>query len=291
MRKKKSRLASSRQSAGARKWWSIWQEASAGWISHRAGQLGASLAYYSVFSIGPLLLVAIAISALVFDEADVRGRVTLQISSLVGAGAAKGIEQLLAGAGPHSTGVAASVIGTVILVAGALAVVVQLKTALNTVFEVPESRLAGLWGFIRTYALSFAVVLAAGFLLLVSLLVSTVISSIGDLLERYVSTPLLQAGNIILSFAVSTAIFCAMFRWLPDIRLRWSAILPGALLTAALFDIGRFLIGIYLGREGFESSYGAAGSIVAILVWVYYSSQIVLFGAEFIRAYANVKHP
>lgn len=270
-----------------RKWWSIWEEAWAGWTSHKAGQMGASLAYYSVFSIGPLLLVAIAIAALVFDEADVRGRISGQISGLVGAGAANGIEQLLAGAGRGSKAVFASVIGTIIVLIGALGFVVQLKNALNTVFEVPSSRVAGIWGFIRTYAISLAAVIAVGFLLLVSMLLSTALSSAGSLIEPYVSPILLQVATIVISLAVSTAIFSAMFKWLPDTNTSWSYILPGALLTAALFEIGRFLISLYIGRQGLESTYGAAGSIVAILIWVYYTSQIVLFGAEYVRAYAK----
>lgn len=287
MRKTKVQQGSSRKAKTTRKWWSIWQEAWAGWTSHKAGQLGASLAYYSVFSIGPLLLVAVAISALVFDEVEVRGRISEQISSLVGAGAADGIERLLGGAGQGSTGVFASILGTAILLVGALGVVVQLKNALNTVFEVPTSRVAGIWGFIRTYAISLAAVIAVGFLLLVSLLFSTALSLAGSLIEPYISPLLLEVGNLVVSFAIATAIFSAMFKWLPDTNIRWRDILPGSLVTAVLFIIGRFLISFYIAGQGLESTYGAAGSIVAILIWVYYTSQIVLFGAEFVRAYAK----
>lgn len=266
-------------------WWSVWQDAGNGWLEHRAGQLGASLAYYAVFSIGPLLLVAIAIAALIFDETQVRSRISEQLSQLVGTNAADGIKQILAGAGSKSTGVLASVLGTAILLVGALGVVVQLKNALNIVFEVPPPRVSGIWAFVRTYAASLAGVMAAGFLLLVSLILSTVLAAAGRLIEPYISQILLQSANVVVSFAMSTAIFSAIFRWLPDAQLRWRSILPGALLTAALFDIGRALISMYIGQQGLESTYGAAGSLVAILIWVYYSSQILLFGAEFVHAY------
>jgi len=287
LRKPKAWSAVPREVRTPQIWWSIWRDAAAGWISHGAGQLGASLAYYSIFAIGPLLIIAIAISSLVFDETEVRGRISGQISGLIGVGAADGIDRLLTGIGSPSQGVFASIFGVAILLVGALGVVVQLKSALNTVFEVPAPPSLGVWTFIRVYAVSLAVVLAAGFLLLVSLLISTILSSTGTLLAPYIFPAVLQGGNVIVSFFVSTAIFFSMFKWLPDIDLGWSSILPGAFLTAALFDIGRFLIGLYIGRQALESTYGAAGSLVAILIWVYYSSQIVLFGAEFIRAYAQ----
>lgn len=269
------------------KWWSIWHDAANGWLKHRAGQLGASLAYYAVFSIGPLLLIGIAIAALIFDENQVRSRISEQLSQLVGTSAVDGIKQILAGAGAKSSGLLASIAGTAVLLLGALGVVVQLKTALNIVFEIPPSRVDGIWAFVRTYAVSLAGVMAAGFLLLVSLVLSTILAAVGTLVQPHLSPVLLQSANVLVSFLISTVIFAAMLRWLPDVSPSWRAILPGALVTAALFDIGRALISMYIGQQGLESTYGAAASLVAILIWVYYSSQIFLFGAEFVRAYEN----
>ena len=258
-------------------------------MAHRAASLGASLAYYSMFSIGPLLLVAIAVSGLIFDESAARGAVRGQLSGLLGPEAARGIETMLAGAGRPAEGAFATLLGVCTLLFGAVGVVVQLKDALNIVFSVEKQSAGGIMGFIRIYAVSLAGVVAVGFLLLVSLLISTILAAAGDLMMGYVSEIVLQAASTSISFLVSAGLFAAMYRWLPDRLMHWRHILPGALLTAALFDIGRLIISLYIGQQGLESTYGAGASLVIFLVWVYYSSQIVLFGAEFIRAHAALR--
>ena len=268
-------------------WWWIWQDAAAGWLSHRAASLGGALAYYSMFSLGPLLLVAISVAGLIFDDEAARGAVRGQLAGLLGPEAASGIETMLAAAGRPAEGAFATVLGVCTLLFGAVGVVVQLKDALNVVFGVEKQSAGGIMGFIRIYAVSLAGVMSVGFLLLVSLLISTILAAAGDLMIGYVSEIMLQAASTAISFLVSTGLFAAMYRWLPDRQMNWRHILPGALLAAALFDIGRLIISLYIGQQGLESTYGAAASLVIVLIWVYYSAQIVLFGAEFIRAYAE----
>jgi membrane protein len=281
-----TRLLHKTRGTGLTRWWLVLKDAVFGWLSHRAGQLGASLAYYSIFSIGPLLLVAIAVAGLFFDEAAARGAVAAQLKGLLGPQAASTIENMLAGAGRPGEGIFATFFGVVTLIFGAVGLVVQLKEALNTVFEFEQKRTQGVWGFVRTYAVSFAGVVSLGFLLLISLILSTILSAAGSLLQGFAPELFMQLLATLVSFLVTSAVFAAMFKYLPDAETTWANILPGALLTAALFEVGRFLIGFYIGKQGLESTFGAAASLVVILIWVYYTSQIVLFGAEFVRALA-----
>jgi membrane protein len=272
------------EAVGLERWWAVLNDAASGWISHKAGQLGASLAYYSIFSIGPLLLVTLAVAGLFYDQATARGTITTQLQALVGAQAASTIEGMLADAGKPSEGIFATLLGLATLIFGAIGVVVQLKEALNTVFEVRRKRSQGIWGFVRTYAVSFAGVVSLGFLLLISLILSAFLSAAGSLVQTFMPEIAMQFLATIVSFLVTTALFAAMFKWLPDAETAWANIVPGAVLTAALFEIGRFLVGFYIGKQGLDSTYGGAASLVVVLIWVYYTSQIVLFGAEFVRA-------
>jgi len=169
----------------------------------------------------------------------------------------------------------------------AIGVVVQLKDAFNTVWEVEEPKAAGIWGFVRTYVLSFAAVLAIGFLLLVSMVMTAGLAAAGKLLGSYVPEAALQITGFVVSFAMISLLFAMMFKWMPDAPVQWRDVWLGAVGTAALFEIGKFLIGLYIGKQGLESTFGAASSLVVVLIWVYYSAQIVLFGAEFTRAQAK----
>jgi membrane protein len=256
-------------------------------MSHKASTLGAAVAYYSVFSIGPLILIAISVAGLFFSRDAVRGEVSAQLSRLIGAQGAKGIESILAGAGQSFEGVFATALGVGTLLFAAVGVVVQLKDALNTIWGIERSPNSGLWSFMRTYGVSIAGVLSLGFLLLVSLLITTALSAMGAMLANYLPEIVFHVVSLSVSFCVNTVLFAMMFKWLPDIHIEWQDVLAGAVVTAALFDIGRLLIGLYIGKQGLESTYGAAASLVIILIWVYYSAQIVLFGAEFTRAYAQ----
>jgi membrane protein len=270
--------------------WTILRDAASGWMAHKASTLGAAIAYYSLFSIGPVIVIVIAIAGLVFGDEAVRGQVSLQLSNLLGEQGAKGVEGMLSAAGKPAEGLFATALSVATLIFAAIGVVVQLKDALNTVWEVKSAAGSGIWGFVRTYAISLAGVLSLGFLLLVSLLLTTAISAIGQMLAGSMPELLLQIASFIVSFAITSFIFAMMFKWLPDVETGWQQVLPGSVLTAALFEIGKFLIGFYIGKQGLESTYGAAASLVVVLIWVYYSAQIVLFGAEFTRAYHQKLH-
>jgi membrane protein len=272
--------------ATPRAWWSLLRDAASGWMAHKVSSMGAALAYYSLFSIGPLILIVITVAGLVFGEEAVRGAVSQQLSHLLGDQGAKGVENMLAVAGKPAEGVFGTILGAGTLVFAAIGVVVHLKDSLNTVWEVKPRESSGVWSFIRIYGISFAGVLSLGFLLLISLLITTALSAMGTLLTGFVPELALQAISFTISFSMTTALFAMMFKWLPDIEIGWKEVLPGGLLTAALFEIGKLLIGFYIGKQGLESSFGAAASLVIVLIWVYYSAQLVLFGAEITRAYA-----
>ena len=271
-----------------RGWWALLREAASGWMTHNASSLGAGLAYYSLFSIGPLILIVITIAGLVFGEEAVRGQVSSQISQLLGEQGAKGIENMLAVASQPTEGIFAAVLSTGTLVFAAIGVVVQLKSALNTIWEVKTKASSGIWSFFRTYAVSLAGVLSLGFLLLISLVLTTALAAMGTMLAGTIPETALQAASFATSFTMTTILFAMMFKWLPDITIGWREVLPGSVLTAALFEVGKFLIGFYIGKQGLESTFGAAASLVVVLVWIYYSAQLVLFGAEFTRAYSQV---
>jgi len=268
-------------------WWNMLRAAGSQWVAHKDARLGAALSYYSVFSIGPLVLIAIAVAGLWFGQDAVRGEVSGQLKGLLGDTGAQAIDAMLAGASKPQEGILATIIGVGTLIFAAIGVVVQLKDALNTVWEVEAPPGKGMWGFIRTYVLSLAGVVALGFLLLVSMLVTTALAAAGKYIAPYLPEVALQAVSFVLSFGVISLLFAMMFKWLPDVTITWRDVWPGALVTAALFEIGKFLIGLYIGKQGLESTYGAAASIVIVLIWVYYSAQIVLLGAELTNVYAQ----
>jgi membrane protein len=211
----------------------------------------------------------------------------MQLASLLGEQGAKGIESMLAGAGKPREGIFATILGAATLLFAAIGVVVQLKDALNAIWEVEPRSRSGIWSFVRTYAVSLAGVLSLGFLLLISLLVTTALSAMGNILAPFLPEAVFHIVSFIISFSVISLLFAMMFKWLPDIEIGWRDVLPSAIVTAALFEVGRLLIGLYIGKQGLESTYGAAASIVVVLIWVYYSAQLVLFGAEFTRVYAQ----
>jgi membrane protein len=256
------------------------------WSDHKGARLGAALAYYSIFSIGPLILIAIAIAGLVFGTEAVRGEVATQLRGLLGETGATAINGMLAGASKPQEGMSATLFGISTLLFAAIGVVVQLKDALNTVWEVPSSKSGGVWGFVRTYLVSLAGVLSLGFLLLVSLLFTTLLAAGTKYVEPWLPEIGLQATGFVVSFSFITLLFAMMFKWLPDANVAWRDVWLGAAVTALLFEVGKFLIGLYIGKQGLESTFGAAASLVVLLIWVYYSSQIMLLGAEFTRTYA-----
>jgi membrane protein len=267
--------------------WNALKEAGRNWIAHKSPKAGASLAYYSIFSIGPLIVVVISIATLVFQREGVQQEVANAIQGLIGSKGAEAVNTMLMSAGKPSEGIFATIIGTVALIFAALGVVVQLKEALNTAWEVEPKRRSGFWGFVRDYVLSLAGVAALGFLLLVSMLLTAALAAIGKFMGGLLPEPLMQGLGFLVSFAVISVMFALLFKWMPDAEVRWRDVVLGAIGTAALFEIGKFAIGFYIGKQGLESTYGASASIVVVLIWIYYSAQIVLFGAEFTHARAR----
>jgi membrane protein len=267
-------------------WWSLLKATVEGWVNHNDSRAGAAIAYYSIFSLGPVTVISVAIAGLVFGEEAARGQVEAQLSGLLGETAAKAIDAMLAGANKPQRGIVATIASVVVLVITALGVVVQLKDAFNTVWEVDTAKINGVWQFIRFYLVSLAAIISLGFLLLISLLFTTALSAAGKYFAADLPEASLQVVGSLVSFGVITIVFAMMFKWLPDTPVWWRDVWFGAAMTAALFEIGKFLIGVYIGKESLDSTYGAAASLVVLLIWVYYSSQIVLFGAEFTHCYA-----
>lgn len=265
------------------------KEAFVEWQKDKASLLAAALAYYTVFSITPLLVIAIAIAGAVFGQNTAKGEILAQINGLVGEQGAQAIETALSNADQPQLGSFASIISIVILLIGASGVFAQLQEALNTVWNVKTKPDGGIWSFIRKRLLSFGMVLAIGFLLLVSLVLSAMLSGISKLEINLLPglTPLWQILNLAISFGLISLLFALIYYYLPDVKIRWQDVWVGAIITALLFTIGKFAIGLYLGRGSLGSTYGAAGSLIVFLAWVFYSAQILLFGAELTQVYAR----
>ena len=266
----------------------LFKQTFAEWNNDNVPRLGASMAYYTVVSIAPLLLVVIAVAGLAFGREAAAGAIVSQIQGLVGDQAAKAIEAVLENADKPSTGILAAGLGIIMLLAGASGVFAELQSALNTIWKTPARPDKGFLGMLKDRFFSLLMVLGTGFLLLVSLVMSAALAAMGSYLEYFlpVPEPLLQGLNFLVSFGVITLLFAMMFKILPDAPVAWNDVWIGAAVTALLFTLGKLLIGIYLGKANFASTYGAAGSLVVILVWVYYSTQLLLLGAEFTKVYA-----
>lgn len=269
--------------------WHLVKEAAADWSHDRAPRLGAALAYYTVFSLVPFLVVVIALIGLVFGEEAAQSAILGQIADLVGEQSAAAIKDMIQRADKPSTGLLATALAIVTLLVGASGVFGQLQDALNTVWGVEPKEGRGVWGFIKDRFLSFVAVLGTGFLLLVSLVLSSALAAAGKWFSGWLPLPeaVLQLLNFAVSFAVITGLFALIFKVLPDAQVAWRDVWIGAALTSALFAIGKFALGLYLGKSNVGSAYGAAGSLVLVLLWVYYSAQIMLYGAEFTQVYAN----
>lgn len=265
------------------------KEAFREWQQDKVSLLAAALAYYTVFSVTPLLVIAIAIAGAVFGEDAAKGEILQQINNLVGEQGAQVIEIGLANANQPQLSSTASLISVVILLVGASGVFAQLQEALNTVWDIKPKSDRGVWQFVRKRLLSFGMVLVIGFLLLVSLVFSAILSGISNLemnlLPGWVS--LLRLLNFLTSLGMISLLFALIYKYLPDVRIRWQDVWVGAIITALLFTLGKFLIGLYLGKGSLGSAYGAAGSLIIFLAWVFYSAQILLFGAEFTQVYAR----
>jgi membrane protein len=269
--------------------WAMFKEAGSQWVGDNAPSLGAALAYYTIFSLAPVLIVMIAVAGLAFGREVARDEILRQIQTLVGPAGAATIRTVIQRANEPALGIIASTIGLVAVVVGASGAFLQLQEALNQVWKVkPKSE--SFWvSTLRKRSLSFGLVLGTGFLLLASLALSATLALVGTFMGHLLPIPalLLESVNFILSFAVITLLFAMIFKVLPDTEVAWGDVWIGAAVTAFLFTIGKMLIGLYLGESSVASAYGAAGSLVVVLVWVYYSAQILLPRAEFTHVYAK----
>jgi membrane protein len=269
--------------------WDTLKETANDWLDDNASRLAAALAYYSLLSLAPLLVIAIAVAGVVFGPDAARGKVASELGSVVGGQAAQGIQSVIASARSPASGVIGTVVGVVTLFVGASGVFGELQSSLNAIWEVKPKPGRGIWGQIKDRFFSFSMVLGVAFLLLVSLIVSSLLSAIGAKFSALLpgGEVLWQAVNFAFSLSVVTALFALIFKYIPDAEVRWKDVWLGALVTAVLFTLGKFLLGLYLGKAAVGSSYGAAGSIIVLVVWVYYATQIFLFGAEFTQVRAR----
>jgi membrane protein len=274
----------------ARDWWHLIKAAASAWSDDYAPSMGAALSYYSVFSMAPLLVIVIAIAGLVFGADAARGEVFGQLRGLMGDPSAKAIEELLDSASKPSRGIVSALISVAVLLVGATTVFGELQDALDRIWRAPaRDRSGGFLGLVRSRLLSFGMILGIAFLLIVSLVMSAAISALGHWWSSaFVGWEvLLQVVNLVVGYVLTTAAFAMIYKLMPRVDVRWHDVWLGAATTAALFTIGRFLIGLYIGKSGIASDFGTAGSIAIVFVWVYYSAQIFLLGAEFTWVYAK----
>jgi membrane protein len=265
------------------------KEAAENWSNHKDSRQGAALAYYSVFSLAPIIVIVIAIAGFFFGQEAVSGQVAASIKDALGDTGAQVVQAMLVDAARPREGLFATLLGIGALIFAAIGVVVQLKDALNTVWEVQDPTGQGIWQFIRSYIVSLAAVFALGFLLIVSLIVTAALAAFGKYAAPHVNEWLLHVVTDVASVGVLSLLFAMMFKWLPDTAVDWYDVWLGAVVTAVLFELGKAAIGFYIGKQGLESTYGAAASIIVVLIWVYYTSQIILMGAEITHAFAAHK--
>jgi len=254
----------------------------------KAPRLGAALSYYTVFSLAPVLILVISIAGLVFGNDAAQGRIEGELQGVLGAEAAKVVQTMLAKANDKATGVVSAVGGFLMLLVGATGVLLELQGAINTVWKVAPKPGGGIKAIIRERLLSFGLILSFGFILLVSLVLSAVLAAMGGMLSRFVPGWVVFGYllNYAVALAIMTALIAMIYKILPDVKIAWRDVWVGALVTSILFQIGKLAIGMYVGKASVGSPFGAAGSLAVLLVWVYYSSQIILLGAEFTRVSA-----
>lgn len=270
--------------------WELAKTSVSAWIDDFAPSMGAALAFYTLFSLAPMLIISIAVAGFFFGAEAARGEIFGQLRELLGDEGAAAIQELLKNANEPTEGVVATLVGVVMLVIGATTVFAELQSDLDRIWRSPAVKNStGIWLLIRTRLLSFGMVLGMGFLILVSLILSALVAALGKWWGGYFGgwETLLQVVNFVVSFALISVSFAAIYKFMPRIKIAWRDVWIGALVTALLFSIGKFLIGLYIGKSGVASSFGAAGSLVVVMLWVYFSTQIFLLGAEFTWVYAH----
>jgi membrane protein len=272
-------------------WWLL-KETYAEWRRDKALRFGAALSFYTVFSLPPLLFLVVSIAGVVYGEEATRGHLVGQVEGLIGERGAEAIQAILQHTGDETKGIAATILGVVVLIIGATAVFVELQDSLNAIWEIREKRNRTLLSILRTRILSFAIVLGIGFFLVVFLVLSALVAALGGVLRDFWFVPahvvyLLHALNFLVSFLVITVLFAMIYKVLPHARIAWRDVWLGAAATAFLFTIGKLFVGLYLGGSGIVSAYRATGSLIILVVWIYFSAQIFFFGAEFTQVYAR----
>jgi membrane protein len=271
-----------------RSWAPLFLQAYREWSEDCALRFSAALAYYSIFAMAPLVIIAISVAGLAFGEDAARGQIYQQIEWLIGHKAALEIQSVIQASSDRGKSTLGTVIGVITLIIGASGVFGQLKDALNSIWGV-QLRPGKPWlSLIKDYLQDFSMVLGIGFLLLISLVISAALQALNRLLATYLQLPgFIAPLTAVVSFLVLIVLFAAIFKVLPDVEISWQDVWIGATVTAILFTVGKYLIGLYLGSSSIGSSFGAAGALILILVWIYYSTTIFLFGAEFTKAYAD----
>lgn len=260
------------------------------WIDDLAPSMGAAISYYTMFSVAPLLVIVIAVAGALFGAEAVQGQIAAQLSGLIGSEGALAVQGLIKSASAPSRGLVAGGISIVVLIVGATTVFAELQSALDRIWHVPERvKPTGLWGILRARVLSFGLILGLAFLLMVSLIVSAALAALGSWSTGLFPgwEVLLQSINVLVSLGILTLLFAMIFKFMPSAPIGWHDVWIGAAVTAVLFEVGKMLIGLYLGKSGVNESFAAAGSLVVLLAWVYYAAQIFLLGAEFTKVYAN----
>ena len=269
--------------------WGVIKTAVSGWIDDYAQSMGAALAYYTMFSMAPLLLIVISIAGLVFGDEAARGEIFSQLEGMLGPSGALAVQGLLESVRKPSESVTATIFGVVLLLIGATSVFGELQDALDRIWRAPvRAGQSGWWRLVQARLLSFGMILGIGFLLIVSLVASAALAALqkwwGPVFSDWAAASIIE---VVLSFLVTTVAFAMIYKIVPRVRIHWKDVWIGAATTSLLFTVGKLLIGVYIGRSGIASGFGAAASLVVVLVWVYYSAQIFLLGAEFTRAYAH----
>lgn len=258
------------------------------WSNDYAPSMGAALSYYTLFSIAPLLLIVLSVAGWFFGDEAVRGELTGALQGLMGEEGAKAVESLLAAASQPKEGIIATVIGIIVLILGATTVFGELQNDLDRIWRAPQrEEMGGVWKLLHNRLLSIGMILGIAFLLMVSLVLDAVLQSLGKMWGTGALQVFAQFMNTVVGFALTTTVFALIYKLMPRAKIEWHDVWVGAAVTALLFTIGKFLIGLYLGRSAVASTFGAAGSLVVVMIWVYYSTQIFLLGAEFTWVYAH----
>ncbi|MEP6557658.1 MAG: YihY/virulence factor BrkB family protein [Burkholderiales bacterium] len=266
------------------------KQAVTAWIDDFAPSMGAAISYYTIFSLAPLLIIVIAVAGAIFGEEAVRGQIVGQLQSMMGEEGAKAVQTMIKAANEPTKGLVASAVSFVLLLVGATTVFAELQSALDRIWHVPEkAKPQGIWAVIRARVLSMGLILGLAFLLMVSLVTAAAVAALGTLANSMLpgSELLLQALNIAISVGLSTLLFAMIFKYMPSISIEWRNVWVGAAVTAVMFEVGKWGISLYIGKSGTTETFAAAGSVVVLLLWVYYAAQIFLLGAEFTKVWAN----